>query len=56
VLFFILAFYFLVIEVVQAREEGLKEHFVDFWNYLDLIPIISLIICYVAQLIFGNDD
>ena len=36
--------YFSIIEGIQCYREGLKDHLKSFWNYLDLVPPILIVI------------
>ena len=53
-LLYIFLVYFLVIEVIQAVEDGLWVHLGDFWNYLDLVPPIFIFTSDIIQ--YVNSD
>jgi hypothetical protein len=41
--------YFLGIEVYQFGEQGFEAHLSDFWNYLDILPGINIIVADLIE-------
>ena len=56
ILILIFVGYFVFIEVFQYKREGFTTHFTDFWNYLDILPPILIVLAEVLNVTGAFDS
>ena len=53
---FVFAVYYLINELIQLVSDGFKKYMTTIWNYIDLIPLILLIIYLVNDYIIDHSS